>query len=302
MGSSRQEYWSGLPFPSPGDLPNPGIESGSPACRWFLALQILHQPSHQGSPKVILLTSPPYRRKNGIRGFGYFPRSLSQQVGKLGFKPRSMCPALCPKSRTAGHRSEQYGADHAVELQAERDRFCWSSIGRLPGGGIFQMWELWAGREWRKGIPGVWHYAGQRHGVGVQRGVSEQPHLVGVKGALLENKSPQDAPCRESGHPGTGAPSGKNLLSWIFAQFIPLFHSGLCSDVTSSKRPSWTTLSQAAPHYLSYSLKESSGGWRLCSPFSQHGEYCPAQSGHQHTFVWQPRYGSTLRVHQQMNG
>ena len=26
MGFSRQEYWSGLPFPSPGDLPNPGIE------------------------------------------------------------------------------------------------------------------------------------------------------------------------------------------------------------------------------------------------------------------------------------
>ena len=25
MGFSRQEYWSGLPFPSPGDLPNPGI-------------------------------------------------------------------------------------------------------------------------------------------------------------------------------------------------------------------------------------------------------------------------------------
>ena len=30
MGSSRQEYWSGLPFPSPGDLPDPGIEPGSP--------------------------------------------------------------------------------------------------------------------------------------------------------------------------------------------------------------------------------------------------------------------------------
>ena len=26
----RQEYWSGLPFPSPGDLPNPGIEPRSP--------------------------------------------------------------------------------------------------------------------------------------------------------------------------------------------------------------------------------------------------------------------------------
>ena len=31
MEFSRQEYWSGLPFPSPEDLPNPGIEPGSPA-------------------------------------------------------------------------------------------------------------------------------------------------------------------------------------------------------------------------------------------------------------------------------
>ena len=31
MGFSRQEYWSGLPFPSPGDLPDPGIEHRSPA-------------------------------------------------------------------------------------------------------------------------------------------------------------------------------------------------------------------------------------------------------------------------------
>ena len=31
MGFSRQEYWSELPFPSPGDLPGPGIEPGSPA-------------------------------------------------------------------------------------------------------------------------------------------------------------------------------------------------------------------------------------------------------------------------------
>ena len=31
MGFSRQEYWSGLPFPPPGDLPDPGIEPASPA-------------------------------------------------------------------------------------------------------------------------------------------------------------------------------------------------------------------------------------------------------------------------------
>ena len=30
MGFSRQEYWSGLPFPSPGDLPDPAIKPGSP--------------------------------------------------------------------------------------------------------------------------------------------------------------------------------------------------------------------------------------------------------------------------------
>ena len=31
MEFSKQEYWSGMPFPSPGDLPNPGIEPMSPA-------------------------------------------------------------------------------------------------------------------------------------------------------------------------------------------------------------------------------------------------------------------------------
>ena len=30
LGFFRQEYWSGLPFPFPGDLPNPGIKPGSP--------------------------------------------------------------------------------------------------------------------------------------------------------------------------------------------------------------------------------------------------------------------------------
>ena len=33
MGFSRQEYWSGMPFPSPGDLPDPGIEPKPPALR-----------------------------------------------------------------------------------------------------------------------------------------------------------------------------------------------------------------------------------------------------------------------------
>ena len=46
MGFSRQEYWSGLPFPSPGNLPDPGMKTRSPACR-----QTLYQLSYQRSPK-----------------------------------------------------------------------------------------------------------------------------------------------------------------------------------------------------------------------------------------------------------
>ena len=44
MGFSRQEYWSGVPFPSPGNLPNIGIQPGTPALQ-----QILYHLSHQGS-------------------------------------------------------------------------------------------------------------------------------------------------------------------------------------------------------------------------------------------------------------
>ena len=52
MGFSRQESWSGLPFPSPGDLPNPGIEPGSPA------LQTDSLPTElQGKPPLALLTN-----------------------------------------------------------------------------------------------------------------------------------------------------------------------------------------------------------------------------------------------------
>ena len=50
MEFSRQEYWSGLPFPSPGDFPDPGIEPGFPALQ---ADALLSEP--QGSPNVIII-------------------------------------------------------------------------------------------------------------------------------------------------------------------------------------------------------------------------------------------------------
>ena len=48
MRFSRQEYWSGLPCPPPGDLPDPGIEIASPTAPALQADSLLL--SHQGSP------------------------------------------------------------------------------------------------------------------------------------------------------------------------------------------------------------------------------------------------------------
>ena len=48
LGFSRQEYWSGLPFPSPGDLPNPEIEPGSPVLQ---ADALPSEPPGKSSPR-----------------------------------------------------------------------------------------------------------------------------------------------------------------------------------------------------------------------------------------------------------
>ena len=54
MGFPRQEYWSGLPFLSPGDLPNPGIKPASPA-----------SPALAGG---FLTTEPSMHNRNRLRG------------------------------------------------------------------------------------------------------------------------------------------------------------------------------------------------------------------------------------------
>ena len=48
MGFSRQEYWSGLPFPAPGNLPDPGIKSASPAVAGkFFTTETLGKPKKE---------------------------------------------------------------------------------------------------------------------------------------------------------------------------------------------------------------------------------------------------------------
>ena len=52
MEFSRQVCWSGLPFPSPGDLPNPGIELGSPALQ---ADALTSEPPGKPNDKLLII-------------------------------------------------------------------------------------------------------------------------------------------------------------------------------------------------------------------------------------------------------
>ena len=53
MGFSRQAYWSGLPFPPPGDLPDPGIKPVSPAVAdRFFPTEPLGKPSQSANPQA----------------------------------------------------------------------------------------------------------------------------------------------------------------------------------------------------------------------------------------------------------
>ena len=54
MGFSRQAYWRGLPFPPPGDLPDPGIEPASPVSLALTAGFLITEPP--GKPLEIFLT------------------------------------------------------------------------------------------------------------------------------------------------------------------------------------------------------------------------------------------------------
>ena len=61
IGFSRQEYWSGLPFPSPGDLPNLGIETGSLASQAdSLVTELQGSPSSKAGLYLHMISSVPF--------------------------------------------------------------------------------------------------------------------------------------------------------------------------------------------------------------------------------------------------
>ena len=55
----RQEYWSGLPFPSPGDLPNPGVEHMTPTLQ---VDSLSAEP--QGSPRILEWVAYPFSSRS----------------------------------------------------------------------------------------------------------------------------------------------------------------------------------------------------------------------------------------------
>ena len=82
MGFSRQEYWSRWPFPSPGDLPSPGMEPGSPA---------LLADSLPSKPLVVPISYP---RVDGLFLWEQLERIGSQHSGWNAGSTRNCCFVL----------------------------------------------------------------------------------------------------------------------------------------------------------------------------------------------------------------
>ena len=67
-GISKQEYWSGLPFPPPGDLPNPGIKPMSPASPALAGGFFTTEPPGQSDRQEVDLLISFIKRLQGMRG------------------------------------------------------------------------------------------------------------------------------------------------------------------------------------------------------------------------------------------
>ena len=100
MGLSRQEYWSGLPCPPSGDLPNPGIEPRSPTLQ---ADSLPSQPP--GKPKNTGVVAYPFSRQS------FQPRNQTEVSGTAGgfftryviYMSLSLFTSLCVKISRSVH-------------------------------------------------------------------------------------------------------------------------------------------------------------------------------------------------------
>ena len=108
MGFSRQEYWSGLPLPSPGDLPNPGTEPGSPALQ---ADSLPFEPWFNGSKASLVaqrIKRPPAMQETQVQSLGWedpLEKAMATHSSILAWKiPWQPTPVFLP-GKSHGGRS-----------------------------------------------------------------------------------------------------------------------------------------------------------------------------------------------------
>ena len=137
MGFSRQEYWSGLPSPSPGDLPDPRIESGSPA------LQADSLPTELwGQPWYIINYLKIWQHKTKI--FYHLAISMGQEFGRClaGLFWLKVSSEDAVKMWARAEASEGFLFHLAAPGLScgMQDQVLWQGIG--PGSPAFRAWSL----------------------------------------------------------------------------------------------------------------------------------------------------------------
>ena len=146
MGFPKQEYWSGLPFPFPGDLPNPGIKPPSPA------LQADSLPlSHLGSPYVKII-NPQSNFKNNRHIETLCSLSKTVSIHSVDFFP-TLIVSKPPWQLSSMIRKPSALQDAFSSLDSPRKTTC-PSVPVAMGGHVAELWDT---RIWRKCVSCLEH-------------------------------------------------------------------------------------------------------------------------------------------------
>ena len=155
MGFSRQEYWSGLPFPFQGDLPNSGIEPGSPALK---AHPLPTEPP--GKPILYYITSLFFFLKGNIYRFkkkkNFFKFGQLTKLFRV-FARLSLCNLTCkvsPQASMVANYPQNPSSIHSLILSTNMGWACpinralglWK-YGSKPGKSPILMSSLSSGRN-----------------------------------------------------------------------------------------------------------------------------------------------------------
>ena len=145
MGFPREEYWSGLPFPPPRDLPDPGIYPASPALagRFFTT----EPPGNPG-----YLCEDPIPKSSDIlryQGLGLQPVLFGEDTVQLIHSPRAGTPIspLCPSAR-ASHNEGKKALGKCVH--SFRNSRCYFVLLTVRRGNVVQglRARLWNQTTW----------------------------------------------------------------------------------------------------------------------------------------------------------